>query len=257
MAVLVIDVGNSRLKWARAEGAQLGPSRAAAHSKWSRADYARRLRRPAGSVDAILVSSVAGPKVRAALTAVARTAKVPIRFLKVPTRGAGITVGYREPWRLGVDRFAGLVGAHHLFAGIPVCVVGVGTAMTLDLVGRDGRHFGGAIIPSPALMLETLLTRTHGIRRRAQGGSVKPRGPFGRSTRDAIREGTCFAAAAAIDRLVAEGTVLAGAKPLVVLTGGGAPAVRPLILSHCVRVPDLVLRGLAVLSQPPQRQALT
>ena len=68
------------------------------------------------------------------------------------------------------------------------------------------------------------------------------------------RKGARFAAAAAIDRLVAEGTVLAGAKPLVVLTGGGAPAVRPLILSHCVRVPDLVLRGLAVLSQPPQRQ---
>ena len=152
-----------------------------------------------------------------------------------------------------MDRFAGLVGAHHLFAGIPVCVVGVGTAMTLDLVGRDGRHFGGAIIPSPALMVETLLKRTHGIRRRAQGGSVKRGGPFGRSTRDAIQEGARYAAAAAIDRLVAEGTVLAGAKPLVVLTGGGAPTVRPLILSHCVRVPDLVLRGLAVLAQPPPR----
>jgi pantothenate kinase type III len=66
MAVLVIDAGNSRLKWARAEGAQLGPSRAAAHAQWSRADYVRRLRRAAQSVDGILVSSVAGA-VRAAL----------------------------------------------------------------------------------------------------------------------------------------------------------------------------------------------
>lgn len=249
MAVLVIDAGNSRLKWARADGMQLAASRAAAHSRWSRADYTRRLQKAAQSVDEILVSSVAGPEVRAALTAVARAAKVPIRFLQVPARGGGITVGYKEPWRLGVDRFAGMVGAHHLFAGIPVCVAGVGTAMTLDLVGSDGRHFGGAIIPSPALMVETLLTRTYGIRRRAQGGSGKGPGPFARSTRDAITQGARFAAAAAIDRLVAEGTVLAGAKPLVVLTGGGASAVRPLVLSHCVRVPDLVLRGLAVLAE--------
>lgn len=250
MAVLVIDAGNTRIKWARADGVHLEAARAAQHSGWSGADYAQRLLRPAQSVEAILVSSVAGPAVRRALRAVARRAKVGIRFLEVPARGAGITVGYREPWRLGVDRFAALVGAHQLFAGIPVCVAGVGTAMTFDLLGRDGRHFGGVIIPSPALMVDTLLERTYGIRRRAQGGSVKAAGPFGRSTRDAISQGARYAAAAAIDRLADEGTALAGRKPLVVLTGGGAQGVRPLLRSHCVRVPDLVLRGLAVLAQP-------
>lgn len=254
MEVLVIDAGNTRLKWARTRGATLDASRATAHANWRQADYTRRLVKLARSVDRILVSSVADPKVNAALAAVARRAGVPISFLEVPARGGGVTVGYREPWRLGVDRFAGLVGAHHLFAGIPVCVTGIGTAMTLDLLGSNGRHFGGAIIPSPSLMVETLLTRTYGIRRRAQGGAVKSPGPFGRSTRDAITEGARFAAAAAIDRLVAEGAVLAGRRPLVVLTGGGAQKVRPLVLSHCVRVADLVLRGLAVLAREAPRR---
>jgi type III pantothenate kinase len=254
VSTLVIDAGNTRLKWALADEGALGPARAVAHAAATPAKSVQRLAAPMRASGDVLVASVAGPQLRAALTAVARAAGARIRFLRTPARGGGVRVGYREPWRLGVDRFAGLVAAHHLFPGIPMCVAGVGTALTVDLLGRDGRHFGGAIIPSPALMVDTLLTRTYGIRRRAQGGSLGRSGPFGRSTRDAITQGARYAAAAAIDRLVNEGMTLAASRPpLVVLTGGGAPAVQPLLVSHCVGVPDLVLRGLAVLAREAPR----
>jgi len=247
MAILVIDAGNTRIKWARCVGGRLGRSQAAAHGSWAARDFARRLfgvRAP----ERVLVASVAGARVRTALTQAARHAGVPIEFVRVPKRGGGVTVGYLEPWRLGVDRFAALVGAHELFAGVPLLVTGIGTALTLDLLSGAGRHFGGAIIPSPALMLETLLARTQGIRRRAQGGARRALGPFGRSTRAAITEGARYAAAAAIDRAVGEGTVHVGRRPLVVLTGGGAADVRALLASPCVTVPDLVLLGLAALA---------
>jgi type III pantothenate kinase len=177
---------------------------------------------------------------------------VPIAFVSVPARGAGIRVGYPEAWRLGVDRFIGMVAAHSLFRGVPVCVAGIGTALTLDLISRSGRHFGGAIVPGPALMVETLLNGTWGIRRRARGGRRTLRGPFGRSTRDALEAGAHYAAAALIDRAVDEATVLTGRPPLVVLTGGAASAVRPLVRTPAVGVPDLVLRGLAVLAAQPR-----
>lgn len=250
MSVLLIDVGNTRIKWARLGEGGLGPARAAVHAKWQPAGYARRLLagvRP----ERILVSSVAGPQVQAALRRAARKHGVPISFISVPEHGGGIRIGYREPWRLGVDRFIGMVGAHQLFQGVPVCVAGVGTALTLDLVSREGRHLGGAIIPAPALMVQTLLAHTYGIRRRAQGGSQRRPGPFGRSTRDAITAGSRYAAAAMIDRLAHEAAALVGRTPLIVLTGGGAAEVRPLVLSHCLGVPDLVLRGLAVLAAQP------
>jgi len=150
--------------------------------------------------------------------------------------------------------FAAVIGAHELFKALPVCVVGVGTAMTIDLVGPDGRHRGGVIIPAPGLMVDTLLERTHGIRRRARGGAVGGRGIFGRSTRDAIVLGARYAAAALIDRAVEEASALVGREPLVVLTGGEASAVRPLLLRNSVGVPDLVLRGLAVLSRDASRR---
>ena len=59
--------------------------------------------------------------------------------------------------------------------GRPVCVVDVGTATTIDLVDARGRHLGGAIVPGPALMVDSLLRGTRGIRRRAAGAGVRAR----------------------------------------------------------------------------------
>src|SRR5207253_1556919 len=238
MAVLLVDIGNTRIKWARFDGGRLGTARAATHSAWRSGDY-RRLFGAARPLERMLVASVAGSRVDRMLAAAARGAAVPARFVTVPRRAAGVTVGYLEPWRLGVDRFVASVGAHQLFDG-PTCVVGVGTAMTIDLLGADGAHRGGVIIPAPALMVDTLQRNTHGIRRRARGGALGASGLFGRSTRAATVQGSRYAAAALIDRAVEEARTLLGQKPLVVLTGGDAGTVRPLLRSRSVAVPDLV-----------------
>jgi type III pantothenate kinase len=199
------------------------------------------------------VASVAGSRVDRSLALAALRAKAAApEFVSSQRHAGGVTVGYVEPWRLGVDRFVATIGAHQLSKGRAVCVVGVGTAMTIDLVGADGRHRGGAIIPSPSLMVDTLLRNTDGIRRRAQGGSAGGASLFGRSTRAAIVQGSRYAAAALIDRAVDEARALVrGRAPLVMLTGGGAAAIQPLVQSACVSVPDLVLKGLAVLCEEP------
>jgi type III pantothenate kinase len=202
----------------------------------------------------VLVASVAGPAVERALATAARRARIPAEFVRVARRAGGVAVGYVEPWRLGVDRFAAMVGARALLAAVPVCVVGVGTAMTIDLVDAAGSHRGGVIVPAPSLMVATLLTRTHGIRRRARGGAPGGSGLFGRSTRDGIQRGTRYAAAALVDRAVEEASALLGREPLVVITGGEAAALRPLLRSRSVGVPDLVLRGLAALSRDTPRR---
>lgn len=248
MAVLLVDIGNTRIKWAHLEDGRIGRGRAAVHSAWSSSRYAQRLFDKVPSH--LWVTSVAAPSVNRALARAARRAGIPATFVSVPRRGGGVRVGYLEPWRLGVDRFVAAVGAHGLFPAVPVCVVGVGTAMTIDLVGSDGRHRGGVIIPAPALMVETLFTRTHGIHRRARGGGAGGgAGLFARSTRAGVVQGARYAAAALVDRAVLEAQALLGRKPLVVLTGGEAAVVRPLLKNPAVGVPDLVLRGLAVLAQ--------
>jgi pantothenate kinase type III len=98
-------------------------------------------------------------------------------------------------------------------------------------------------------MVGTLLKNTDGIARRAQGGGGGGHSLFGRSTRTALAQGARYAAAALIDRAADEARALLHSRaPLIMLTGGGAPSVQPLVRSTCVSVPDLALRGLAVLS---------
>lgn len=247
MNVLLIDIGNTRVKWARDTGSSLSRAQAAHHAGWSIRDF-ERIIGSARHPERILVSSVAGAEVNRALQRAALRARAaPPEFIATPRYACGVTVGYLEPWRLGVDRFLGMIGARALLARRPLCVVGVGTAMTIDLLDVGGHHLGGAIIPAPPLMVSSLLDGTRGIRRRSEGG-VKGSGPalFARSTRAALEQGARYAAAAAVDRAVLEARALLRRTPLVVLTGGGARALRPLIRSASREIPDLVLRGLAV-----------
>lgn len=247
MRALLVDIGNSRIKWAWRTDSRLGKAQAADYSGWRARDYARRVIGSRLDIERILVASVAADDVSDVLTAGARLAGAPEpERVTTRRRACGVTIAYADPWRLGVDRLLAMIAAHRRFPGGPVCAVAVGTALTIDLVGADGRHRGGAIIPAPSLMVESLFNGTSGIRRRAQGGANgRGRALFGRSTRAAVEQGARFAAAAAVDRAVSEARALVGRTPKLVLTGGAAPGLRPLIRSASVFVPDLVLEGLA------------
>jgi type III pantothenate kinase len=252
VTVLLVDIGNTRIKWASFDG-RLGPQEASVHAGWEPQDFARRMIRPAGELARILVASVAEPALNQSLVRGAQISDAPHPELVQTTRKAGgITVGYLEPWRLGVDRFVAAIGAHRLFPKKAICVIGVGTAMTVDLISAGGRHLGGAIIPAPKLMVESLLQNTNGIRRRATGGSLGTgKGLFGRSTRAGIVQGSRYAAAATIDRAIAEAKKRVKQAPLAVLTGGGARDLQPLVQGPTRLIPDLVLRGLAELAREP------
>jgi type III pantothenate kinase len=254
--LLLVDIGNTRVKWARLADGRMGKQRAAANAGWDVRDYARRVigRGWSGQEDRIIVSSVAGKEINGSLVAAATEAGAPTPEFVVSARSAaGITTEYLDPWRLGVDRFVGAIGAYHLASGEPVCVVSVGTAITIDLVDGRGRHHGGAIVPGPALMVSSLLTQTNGIRRRATGGPGGVTGLFARTTRTAIGEGARYAAAAIVDRAIEEARIQLGKRPLVLLTGGGSTDIKPLICNSAVSLPDLVLHGLAVWAMWAQR----
>jgi type III pantothenate kinase len=248
VSLLLVDIGNSRLKWARLDGTRIGSQRAAEHAGWSTGDYDRAVLARASGVEQVLVASVAGARVdRVFARAVLRATGRSPTFVKSARRAGGVTTRYTEPWRLGVDRFVAVVGAHAMSRGRAACVFDIGTAMTIDLVDAKGVHRGGAIVPGPGLMVESLLRDTSGIARRARG--VRPgRALFAKNTRAAIEQGARFATAALVDRAVAEAGGLLGSKPLVFVTGGAAPLIRPLVKCANRHVPALVLRGLAVIA---------
>lgn len=256
MKVLLVDLGNTRIKWARLGPRGVGRQKAAAHAGWQAADFSRALfgsaaRDALASGIRVVAVSVASEPLRRAFAGAVRaaTGRAPL-FCTSVKRAGGVRNAYREPWRLGADRWIALVGARALCSPAPALVVDIGTATTLDLLDGRGVHRGGAILPGPALMIESLLRDTGGIRRRA-GGAARGRRPFARDTASALAAGALHGTAGAIDRAFAQARrELRSRSVRLILTGGAAAAIAPLLIARASLVPDLVLQGLAVLAPP-------
>lgn len=237
MSTWLFDLGNSRLKCAPLGSDGLpGEVVAIDHREGDLAAHLARLL--PSRFEAACVASVASEALRVALldALVGRCRRISIA--RTERAFAGIRVAYAQPQRLGVDRFLALVAAHSRGAGAAV-VVGIGTAMTLDLVDADGRHRGGRIAPSPTLMREALHARAAQLP--CVGGDYRV---FATDTVDALASGCDGAALALIERTVDAAHEKLGAAPRLLLHGGGSGALLGR-LQNATHVPALVLEGLA------------
>jgi type III pantothenate kinase len=236
---LLVDLGNSRLKWAWQAPGGLDVQTRALRGRGAQELYAEAW--PGGDAPArVLAACVTGETWQSALAAFARRRwRVEVEFARAQPEQLGVKNGYRDPQSLGADRWVALIAARALSAG-NVCVVDCGTAVTLDALAADGRHLGGAIFPGLSLLRESLARGTAAIGDRAgEAGGV-----LAQATADAVAAGTLHGLAGAIARIVAGQETLAGPLSLI-LTGGDAGALQPLLRREARLVPDLVLQGLA------------
>lgn len=245
MSTLLVDLGNSRLKWAQYAGSLPLASVSVAHrdqaldgvldAQWG------ALARP----ERVMVASVAAIDARDALQQwlQQRWSLVP-QFLVSPAQGQGVRNAYPEPARLGCDRWAAMVAAYHL-AGTGVCVVDCGTAVTLDVVTDEGRHRGGLILPGLAAMQTGLARHTSlpPVDFAVTGDAL-----LGASTEEAIALGSTRAVAALVDQTRTALSRQYGVELACYLTGGDAGYIAPRLAGPCQQVPDLVLQGLAMIA---------
>jgi type III pantothenate kinase len=244
---LLMDVGNTRLKWAVLRDGTLGRQQAELYADWNDEQFRSHVVVPAGRVDRILVANVGGEGIESLICGAAHEAwgLHPV-FLRASARGGGIENGYVDPAKLGVDRWAAMIGAVSMGLG-PVCVVSVGTAMTVDGVTETGRHLGGLIVPGPDLMITSLMRNTSDIASRV--ASDKPgEALFADSTWGGVYQGAVHALAALVDCAMVTMAQSCGKRPVLVTTGGAAHCIERIVAHPSQQVPDLVLRGVAVLA---------
>lgn len=155
------------------------------------------------------------------------------RFARSTAVAAGVSNAYAVPERLGVDRWLGLIALQSCTT--PVCVVSCGSAITLDVMQPGGGHEGGYILPGLIMMASALAQGTGQVRVDGLSwGSLS----LGRSTTDAVANGSLAAAVALIEHMVGA----AGAE--LVLTGGDAEHILPHLSCRVRHEPDLLLSGL-------------
>ena len=247
---LLLDIGNTRLKWGVLHGTELRRTGNITHDKIREAGIASLTTRLPRKVDQIYACNVAGNSIATRMSGVLGIhCNSDIHFVHAQRSGFGLTNCYPQPRRLGDDRWVAMIGAYaELKAAL--CVVDAGTAVTIDAVDRSGKHLGGQIIPGLSLMGNALAaeTREIGTSRQSKGGAGTGMALFGNNTDAAIRNGAISAVCGAIEAATRRMRA-AGYRPKIVLTGGDASRILKQADVKFLHRPNLVLLGLAFMLQ--------
>ncbi len=247
---LLFDIGNTRLKWGYWSNGRISKTGDLTHEHIHENGFAALTSRLPRKVTHALACNVAGTGVATKLSGVIGLhCDTDLRFARCDKSAYGVTTSYKQPRRLGVDRWVAMIGAWNEFRSA-LCIVDAGTAMTIDVIDRSGQHLGGQIIPGIHLMGESLRSKASDIAS-ATKSSRDPGdglGVFGKNTDDAIAYGALTAVCGAIERS-AKRIRSAGMRPKIVLTGGDASRILKQLNSNAIHSPHLVLQGLATMLQ--------
>src|SRR5437660_1538740 len=198
--ILVIDVGNTRLKWAWLTSTGLSDQQAVVHRDAKPGIWTTALFESAQKPRRVLVSNVAGPVMAKTLTRLTKKVfRVNIEFVTAAQEFQGLKSGYLDPSLLGADRWLALIGAWTKVHSA-ICVVDAGTAVKVDSVDGRGQHLGGLIVPGIHMMREALMSKTGDIAKAAMHSTPSLAGVLANNTIGAVSRGAVFALAGMADR---------------------------------------------------------
>ncbi|MBU3596885.1 type III pantothenate kinase [Polynucleobacter bastaniensis] len=203
---LVFDLGNTRLKWAAVESTQNIADRNKklwAHSgsistksfqsTELRAELSDYISKTLPKPDAIAFCCVAGDAAIENLRSLfPQWQDLEWQQFTGSSPYEGLRTLYQDPSKLGADRWAALIGARAL-SSTNTLVINAGTATTIDLLGGNGVHYGGWILPGLSLMQESLQQNTAQLPLPVRASKPEAQASFGSTTDEAIMGG-CDAA---------------------------------------------------------------
>ena len=247
---LLIDAGNTRIKWALVKGEDwlcsgVLPAGQAGELSRHIAGHLDRLRTGLHGIQQIWVSNVAGEEIAQHIRNLGAGQSGQPHFVVAREAQCGVRNGYSSASQLGSDRWAALIAAWHLVQG-KCLVVNSGTATTIDALSGQGEFLGGLILPGVELMQRSLVAATVQLKS-AQGEYV----PFPLNSADALYSGAIQASCGAIERQYA---LLDDDSAPVLLSGGAAGLLQPCLDQKLFSAPpcvvdNLVLQGLLLIAR--------
>jgi type III pantothenate kinase len=241
--ILLVDVGNTRLKWAWQKGETFLPGGELEHAGQLGTEHLAQIsvnHSPAQVVAACVAGDIVAESLR---IQVQRELGKEVEFITATNEGQGLSNAYVQPAQLGSDRWTALIAAHQRWPGY-LCVIDAGSALTLDLVRPDGQHLGGYILPGLSMMQNCLLERT-AIPLSSSSINLASSTQPGNSTGSCIANGTLQATCGLIERTVLQLEQECKETVQCVLTGGDSQYLAAALTIPYVIEPYLVLMGLA------------
>lgn len=240
--ILEMDCGNTRIKW-RLRNAQEIVLRDAVDREKSLNCISDRLQSYISHIRAVWVASVLDESVNANIQMwVAQRFNLQPVFAYAQKFEAGVTNGYDEPKRLGVDRWLAMIAAYE-FCRSACVVVSCGTAITVDLLNDDGEHQGGYIVPGWRTALSSLNQNTRLIRlTEVKKTSLQP----GRHTQAAVDHGLTACYVGLIQNAITQLKTQTKQESVTMLATGGDAERLLAYFPNLILKSDLVLDGLAL-----------
>ena len=271
---LLIDAGNSSLKWAFLEahfleahpptfrGCLLSKMHSVLYVEKSPTDVIKDILaiQQISDIDTVMMASVLGDDFSRFSKALCAQYSLKLTMVKSAAQLAGITVAYDEPDKLGVDRLVAMIAAHHLANKQACIVVDAGTATTIDAVDAQGQHLGGLILSGLDLCSQSLLKNTellashssHTVGKNSKQ-TFEPK-LFSNDTKQAIASGSLFGLTGAIDTICKnmEKEIQNKAMDSIAIKkyicGGSANEMIPYLKADFIFEEDLVMQGLKIIS---------
>lgn len=125
----------------------------------------------------------------------------------------------------------------------PTIVIDCGTAITLDVVSKDGVFLGGVIAPGMSIMAKALHQNCVLL---PMVNPHKPSASIGKDTESAIASGIYFGTVGLVNQIVKELTKTVKTKPNIIITGGDAQLLKPHLVFKSRYEPNLTLQGLYI-----------
>ncbi len=238
---LLVDIGNTRLKWAVQHSDTLEFFGAINHNQ---DDFSATLITAWQSLsipDYIYIACVSSTELKQLLISIIGQLwpNCSIQEIHTEKYSHGISNAYYNPEKLGVDRWLAMLGAVAHYS-VPVCIVDFGTAITLDAIDEQGGHLGGMIMPGLTLLKQSLSNNTADLNFCSE---VYKQG-LANDTQAAIYNGCLYAVKGFIEAGLRQ-TLL----PLrLILTGGDAKFLATTLELDAVVDAQLVFKGMALLS---------
>jgi type III pantothenate kinase len=239
--ILEMDFGNSRIKWRLRRGAEI-LVRGVTDREKGLVDVVPAIQLYVGQLKAISVVSVLDESAKVWINFWAKkNLNIVPRYAVSQAEMAGVTNGYDEPARLGVDRWLAIVAAYSLCRSACI-VISCGTALTVDLITQQGQHLGGYIVPGWKAALNALNANTQLINLNEIKSSKLAPGTY---TQAAVDHGLAACYLGLIQNAITQlGTQTGSSGRTILATGGDAKRLQELIpeIQLCE---ELILDGLA------------
>lgn len=240
---LLLDIGNTRLKWACTSDDFVSQINYLYHQQVDLEASLLTAWHKLAKPTMLAISCVSNAALVDKITKLAQQLwpDVPIYQARSVRHCLGVTNGYEQAEKLGIDRWLALIAARQM-SRQPTWVIDCGTAITLDFISAAGVHLGGLISPGLALMRQALASGT------AQLGLSSEKFPLGLAdhTQAAIYSGSLYAAIGLIEKTIRTENQN---NSKILLTGGDAELIAAELVLNVEVQTDLVLRGLLAIAQ--------